>query len=94
MSVMDKEQANNATSEKVIDIIFSSLNLRHIQRDSVNASTPLTQGGLGLDSIDILELIVNFEKAFGIKLNESEEYAIHFKNIGTIVDFIASKQNG
>ena len=91
---MEKKQVRIEMTEKVIEIIFSALNLRHIDRASVNSSTPLTKGGLELDSIDILELIVSFENMFGIKLNESEEYALHFKNVGTIVDFVVSKKNG
>ena len=89
---MEKEQARNAITTKVIDIIFNALNLKHIDRQTVNETTTLTQGGLNLDSIDILELIVNFEHTFGIKLNESESYAQYFKNVGSIVDFIESKK--
>jgi acyl carrier protein len=48
-------------------------------------------GGLNLDSVDILELIVNFEKKYGIKLNDSEGYAEHFKNIGSVVEFVKQK---
>ncbi len=89
---MEKEQARNVLTTKVIDIIFSSLNLRHVDRSTVNESTQLVKGGLNLDSIDILELIVNFEQNFNIKLNETEAYAQHFQNIGSVVDFIHQKQ--
>lgn len=89
---MEKEQARNEIATKVIDIIFGALNLKHIDRSGVNENTTLTQGGLNLDSIDILELIVNFEHSFGIKLNESESYAQYFKSIGSIIDFIELKQ--
>ena len=88
---MEKEQARKTITIKVIDIIFESLNLKHIDRNTVNESTPLGAGGLSLDSIDILELIVNFEHSFGIKLNESESYAQYFKNIGSIVEFVESQ---
>jgi acyl carrier protein len=90
---MEKEQARNDITTKVIDIIFTALNLRHVDRSSVSEQTVLTKGGLNLDSIDILELIVNFEQSFGIKLDESESYAQHFRNIGSIVDFIQSKRS-
>ena len=89
---MEKEQVRNALTAKVIDIIFNALNLRHIDRQTVNESTALVKGGLNLDSIDILELIVNFEQNFGIKLNDSEAYAQHFRNIGSVVDFIQAKK--
>jgi len=89
---MEKEQVRNDLTVKVIDIIFSALNLKHIDKKSVTESTTLTKDGLNLDSIDILELIVNFEQSFGIKLNESESYAQYFKNIGSIEDFIQIKK--
>lgn len=82
---------NKDIENKIIDTIFSSLNLKHINREEVNESTPITNGGLNLDSVDILEIIVQFEHKFGIKLSESESYAEHFKNIGTVTDFIVSK---
>jgi acyl carrier protein len=89
---MEKEQARNVLTAKVIDIIFTALNLRHVDRLTVNESTALVKGGLNLDSIDILELIVNFEQNFGIKLHEAEAYAQHFRNIGSVVDFIQQKK--
>lgn len=89
---METQNANQVSLfESVIDVIFSSLNLSHIDRNTVTAETPLMQGGLNLDSVDILELIVNFEKKYGIKLNDSEAYAEHFKNIGSVVEFIRQK---
>lgn len=85
------EHKNLDLTNKVIDVIFSSLNLKHIDRSSVNETTPLTQNGLNLDSIDILELVVQFEKKFNFKFQESESYAEHFKNIGTLTQFIQSR---
>lgn len=88
---LTNEPTNISTQEltdSVINIIFSALNLKHIDRNTVNSETPLMQGGLNLDSVDILELIVNFEKKYGIKLNESEAYSNHFRNIGSVVEFI------
>lgn len=89
---MEKAQGRNELTAKVIDIIFTALNLKHVDRQSITEKTPITQGGLNLDSIDILELIVNFENIFNIKLNESEPYAEYFKDIGSIVDFIEVKK--
>ncbi|HRO66388.1 MAG TPA: acyl carrier protein, partial [Pseudobdellovibrionaceae bacterium] len=89
---MEKEQARSALTDKVIDVIFTSLNLKHIDRTTVTDETHLVQGGLNLDSIDILELIVNLEQNFNIKLEESEAYAQHFRSIGSVIDFIQMKQ--
>jgi acyl carrier protein len=85
---MNDEQIRKELTTKVIEIIFTCLNLKHIQKSSVNESTPLGEGGLALDSIDVLELIVNFEETFKIKLAESESYAKFFKTVGSVVDFV------
>jgi acyl carrier protein len=85
------DEKNNEITARVIDVIFNALNLKHIDRSTVTLATPLTAGGLNLDSVDILELIVNFESTFGIKVDESESYAQHFKNIGSIVEFIHTR---
>lgn len=89
---MEKEQARNVLYDEVVGIIFTSLNIKHIEKSSVNEQTALVGDGLGLDSIDILELVVNFEKKYSIKLDDTEAYATHFKNIGSVVDFIGSKK--
>lgn len=89
---MEKEQARNILYNEVVDIIFSALNLKHIEKSNVNDQTRLVGDGLGLDSIDILELVVNFEKKYGIKLDDAESYATHFKNIGSVVDFISTQK--
>lgn len=88
---MKKAQDRNELTNQVIDVIFQALNLKHVDRSTVVESTPITQNGLNLDSVDILEIIVQLEHHFGIKMNENESYVDHFKNIGTIVSFVDSK---
>lgn len=88
---MEKAQDRNTLTNQVIETIFQALNLKHIDRASVTDSTAITTGGLNLDSVDILEIIVQLEHKFGIKMSDSEAYAQHFQNIGTVVDFVKSK---
>ncbi len=88
---MEKAQDRNTLTIQVIDIIFQALNLKHIDKAQVTEATPITTGGLNLDSVDILEIIVQIEHQFGLKMSDSEAYAQHFQNIGTVVDFVKSK---
>ena len=90
---MEKEQDRIHLTTQVIDIIFQALNLKHIDKSTVSDQTPITAGGLNLDSVDILEIIVQLEHHFGLKMSETESYAQHFRNIGTVVDFVNSKKN-
>ena len=64
------------------------LNLEEMTPEDIDTDSPLFGAGLGLDSIDALELIVLLEKSYGIKLaNPSEGKAI-FKNIRTIAEYV------
>lgn len=68
--------------------IIEVLNLEEMTPEDMDADSPLFGAGLGLDSIDALELIVLLEKSYGIKLaNPSEGKAI-FKNIRTIAEYV------
>lgn len=87
---MQQTQVSNLT-EQVIDLIFRSLQLPHIDKSTVNSNTPITKDGLNLDSVDILEIVVQLEHHFNFKVAESEAYNEHFKNIGTLTMFVESK---
>ena len=68
--------------------IIEVLNLEEMTPEDIDTDSPLIGAGLGLDSIDALELIVLLEKNYGIKLaNPSEGKAI-FKNIRTIAEYV------
>ena len=73
---------------KVIDVIVSAVNLHHVDKSKVSGDTPLTHGGLGLDSIDILEIVVAVEHSFGKKVADAEVGKKYFQTIGTIADFV------
>jgi acyl carrier protein len=82
-----------ALVSEVADLIIKSVNLQHMAKDQLSAETTLTQGGLGLDSVDILEVVVAIEHKYGVKVESAQTGAQHFKTIGTICDFIqANKQ--
>lgn len=70
--------------EKIIDV----LNLEEMTPDDINADDALFGEGLGLDSIDALELIVLMEKDYGIKLANPSEGKSIFKSIRTIAEYV------
>lgn len=72
--------------------IIDALNLEEVSPEDIDNDAPLFGDGLGLDSIDALELIVILDRFYGIKLaNPSEGKAI-FKNISTIADYVAKNR--
>lgn len=68
--------------------IIEVLNLEDVTVDDIDNNAPLFGDGLGLDSIDALELIVLLEKNYGIKLSNAEEGKAIFQSINTMAEYI------
>ncbi len=68
--------------------IIEVLNLEDVGPDEIEAGAPLFGEGLGLDSIDALELIVLLEKNYGIKIDDPKKGKDVFYSIQTMADFI------
>ena len=73
-----------ALKEQIID----ALNLEEMTPDEIENDAPLFGNGLGLDSIDALELIVLLEKHYGIKLASPSEGKSIFKSVSTIAEYV------
>lgn len=78
--------------QRLKEQIIEALNLEDITPDDIDNEAPLFGEGLGLDSIDALELIVILEKYYGIKLASPDDSKGIFKNINTIADFVAKNR--
>ena len=68
--------------------IIEQLNLEDMEVSDIENDEHLFGDGLGLDSIDALELIVLLEKDYGIKLNDPNQGKEIFNSINTMADFI------
>jgi acyl carrier protein len=76
--------------EEVKQLIIDALQLEDITPADIDADAPLFIEGLGLDSIDALELGVALQKRYGISLSaDSEETRRHFKSVSTLCALIA-----
>lgn len=78
-----------ALIQELKERIIKVLNLEEITPDDIDANAPLFGEGLGLDSIDALELIVLMEKYYGIRLATSSEAKPIFKSLATMAEYIA-----
>ncbi len=74
--------------EKLKLQIIDALNLEGMTPDDIDNDAPLFGEGMGLDSIDALELIVVLDKNYGIKLKSPAEGQTVFKSINCIADYI------
>jgi acyl carrier protein len=74
--------------------IIEQLNLEDITTADIADDSPLFEdAGLGLDSIDALELIVLLEKYHGIQVTKPEEGKDAFRSINTMAEYIRNKKS-
>ncbi|KAF0813779.1 Acyl carrier protein [Andreprevotia sp. IGB-42] len=74
-------------------LIIDSLNLEDLTPDDIDSEAPLFVDGLGLDSIDALELGVALQKRYGLTLSaESEETRRHFASISSLAAFVEASR--
>ncbi|HTB84010.1 MAG TPA: phosphopantetheine-binding protein [Candidatus Sulfotelmatobacter sp.] len=72
--------------------IIEALKLQDVTPEQIDDDAPLFGTGLGLDSIDALELVVLLEKEYGIVIKDIEEGRPAFRSVRTLADFIAAKR--
>lgn len=79
------------TPERIKRLIVESLNLEGMSPEMIGDETPLFGEGLGLDSVDALELVVALEKEFGIKIKSQEIGREVFSSVSTLSEFIEAR---
>lgn len=72
--------------------IIEALNLEEMTPEDIDENDALFGDGLGLDSIDALELIVLLDKKYGIKLANPAEGKAIFKSFATIADYVSKNR--
>lgn len=77
--------------EKLKVEIIEYLNLEDLQPENIGDDEPLFGNGVGLDSIDALELIVLLEKNYGLKIQNPEEGKKIFKSVRSMAEYIENK---
>jgi acyl carrier protein len=76
---------------RVKELIVRRLKL-DIDPTAIEDDAPLFGEGLGLDSIDALELVLGLEQEFGIKVEDEEVGVKAFASVNALVDFIEQKK--
>ncbi|MBP1612912.1 MAG: acyl carrier protein [Bacteroidetes bacterium] len=79
--------------EKLKKELIEELNLEEITPEEIDSEAPLFGNeGLGLDSIDALEIILILERSYGIKIENVSEGKQIFYSVRTIADYITASQ--
>lgn len=71
------------------EILIKNLKLEDMTPEDIDDTMPLFgENGLGLDSVDSIELVLTIDKEFGVKISDSKEYEKIFANVQSLLDFI------
>jgi acyl carrier protein len=79
------------TEQALKELIIEALNLEDLTPDDIDTKAPLFGDGLGLDSIDALELGVAVRRKYGVNLDvDSEEIRDHFASVASLARFVTA----
>ena len=74
-------------------LVIDSLGLEDIAPDDIDMDAHLFGDGLGLDSVDALELGLAIQKTYGIKIDaDAKDTRNHFSNVASLAAFVTAKQ--
>ena len=75
-------------------LVVNRLNLEMVPGEIGDAGVPLFGEGLGLDSIDALELVLGLEQEFGVKIEDEEMGVKALASVDALTAFVAEKTSG
>ncbi len=77
--------------EKLKKMLVEELNLEDVSPEDIDDDAPLFGDGLGLDSLDAVELVVLIQKHFGVEIKDMEEGRPALQSVNSLAAFIEAK---
>jgi acyl carrier protein len=85
----------HATELEIKQLIISALALEDVSADDIDTEAPLFGEGLGLDSIDALELGLALQKRYGVVLSaDAQETRQHFASVAALARLVETQRSG
>lgn len=76
------------TKSKIKEILINDLKIQGVKPEDITDTEPLFGDGLGLDSLDAVELVVLVQKHFGVQIADMEEGRKAFGSVQTLAEYI------
>lgn len=80
-----------SVKEKLKRVLIEDLNLEDVTPEELDDDMALFDEGLGLDSLDAVELVVIIQKHFGVEIKDMVESRPAFKSINSLAEFIEAR---
>jgi acyl carrier protein len=81
--------------QEIKELIISALELEDVKPENIKDGEPIFGSGLGLDSIDALELGIALKKKFGVKFSsENADNRKNFASVDALAAYITAEQAG
>jgi len=87
-------EVNSELIEKLKQLIVTRLKLADMTPEMIETDAPLFGEGLGLDSIDALELVLGLEKEFGVVIPDAEVGRKVFQSVRTMAQYVLDQKEG
>ncbi len=82
----------NDLKKELKEMLVRDLKLQDVDPAGIGDDDPLFEEGLGLDSLDAVELVVLINKHYGIQIKDMEEGRIAFASVNALADYITRHQ--
>ena len=82
-------EASDELKSRIKEMLVTRLRLK-MEPSSIGDDEALFGEGLGLDSIDVLEVVAGLEKEFGVAIQSQEEGERVLKNVGTLAEYLVA----
>jgi len=84
----DKDQELAEIREKLKELLVSNLSLEDVKPEEIEDDAPLFNEGLGLDSLDAVEIVVLLQRNFGLEVKDMEMGRKIFQSVNTLAEYV------
>ena len=88
MPETDREKDLAEIREKLKELLVSNLSLEDVKPEDIKDGDPLFNEGLGLDSLDAVEIVVLLQRNFGLEVKDMEMGRKIFQSVNTLAEYV------